>query len=76
MSCKDGLHTNHGESLAKDCLPVALLCRDLVAVGVNCTPPKFVKQLLQSSRYTLFKTAATCYLRRGLHCRVTELHHA
>ena len=51
MSCKDGMHTNHGEHFARDCLPIALLCPSLVAVGINCTPPNYIKQLLQSSRW-------------------------
>ena len=40
---------NAGESLAADCLPVALECPQILAAGVNCTPPNFVKELMSSS---------------------------
>ena len=43
------MQVNSGESLAQACLPVALDCPRILATGVNCTPPKFVDQLLKSS---------------------------
>ena len=70
MSCKDGLHTNHGESLAEACLPLALQCPRLIAIGVNCTPPKYISQLLESSRcgVTRCNCAAT-----NMHVRLVDM---
>jgi homocysteine S-methyltransferase len=47
FSCKDDGHVCHGERLA-DCLAVAAACEQIIAVGVNCTPPHLVAGLLRS----------------------------
>lgn len=47
FSCSDGVHLSHGEPLSD----VAALfddCEHVVAVGVNCTAPRFVTPLVQS----------------------------
>ncbi len=46
-SCRDGRHVCHGELLA-DCVAMAEDVESIVAVGVNCTPPQFVENLLRS----------------------------
>jgi homocysteine S-methyltransferase len=49
FSCRDGEHTNHGERLA-DC--AALLDRydQVAAIGINCTPPRCVPDLIRAAR--------------------------
>lgn len=46
FSCADGEHTCHGEAFA-DCVALANQSEQIVAVGVNCTPPRFVESLLR-----------------------------
>lgn len=52
FSCKDEKHTSHGEDF---CDAVAAVARspDVIAVGVNCTAPTFVEQLLQAAKRRL-----------------------
>lgn len=47
FSCRDGEHVCHGEALS-DCVAAAETRGNILAVGVNCTPPQFVESLLQS----------------------------
>jgi homocysteine S-methyltransferase len=47
FSCKGEQSVCHGETLA-ECVAVAEHTPNIVAVGVNCTPPRFVPALLQS----------------------------
>lgn len=47
FSCGDGEHVRHGERLA-DCVALANACPQVVAVGLNCTAPHLVLDLLQS----------------------------
>ena len=49
FSCCDETHVCHGESFA-DCVQLANGSDQVVAVGVNCTPPQFVAGLLGSAR--------------------------
>ncbi|XP_031569558.1 uncharacterized protein LOC116304048 isoform X2 [Actinia tenebrosa] len=46
FSCKDGLHTSHGEQLITAVLSVLKHTSQVVAVGINCCSPLFVKSLL------------------------------
>jgi homocysteine S-methyltransferase len=46
FSCRDDQHVCHGERL-RDCVAVAEDTQNVVAVGVNCTPPRFVCGLLR-----------------------------
>jgi homocysteine S-methyltransferase len=47
FSCKDNEHVCHGETLA-DCLALANACDQVVALGINCTPPRLIAGLLAS----------------------------
>jgi homocysteine S-methyltransferase len=47
FSCRDEEHVCHGERLA-DCVALAGACPQVVAVGLNCTPPQYVAGLLRS----------------------------
>jgi homocysteine S-methyltransferase len=53
LSCKDGVHTNHGERFAADCVPLLAACPSVVAIGVNCTAPQHLRQLLGGAREAL-----------------------
>ncbi len=48
FSCCDEAHVCHGERFA-DCVALANESAQIVAVGVNCTPPRFVEPLLRSA---------------------------
>lgn len=63
VSCKDGLHTNHGEPIAE----IAALAQSspwVVAVGVNCTAPRFVESLLGAAAQVTGKPLL-CYPNSG-----------
>jgi len=47
-SCHDELHTSAGQSFA-DAVSLAASSDACLAVGVNCTPPRFITPLLQSA---------------------------
>ena len=47
FSCRDGESVSHGEAFA-DCARLADAAPQIVAVGVNCTPPQFVGDLLDA----------------------------
>lgn len=47
FSCRDGVLLNHGESFAS-AMAAAGDSAQIVAAGVNCTPPQFVSDLLSS----------------------------
>jgi homocysteine S-methyltransferase len=47
FSCQDGRRVCHGETLA-ECASVAASCPQIVAIGVNCTAPQYVAELLKS----------------------------
>jgi homocysteine S-methyltransferase len=49
FSCRDGQHLCHGESLV-DAVQFAQTARNVVAVGVNCTPPQYIDGLLAAAR--------------------------
>ncbi|MCX6047891.1 MAG: homocysteine S-methyltransferase [Chloroflexi bacterium] len=46
FSCGDEEHVCHGELLA-DCVALAEPSEQVVAVGLNCTPPRFAESLLR-----------------------------
>lgn len=48
FSCTDGEHVCHGERFA-DCVTMAAASPQLVAIGVNCTPPRYIESLLQQA---------------------------
>jgi homocysteine S-methyltransferase len=47
FSCKDNRHLCHGEPFS-EAVALANESPNLVAVGVNCTPPRFIEGLLES----------------------------
>lgn len=49
FSCRDQRHVSHGETLA-ECVRALEGCTRVVAVGVNCTPPRFILGLVTEAR--------------------------
>ncbi len=47
FSCKDETHVCHGETLA-ECVALTRGRPNVVAVGINCTPPRLIEPLLRS----------------------------
>jgi homocysteine S-methyltransferase len=58
FSCCDQAHVCHGEPFA-DCVALANRSEQIVAVGVNCTPPRYIESLLK---------AASAVTGKPLHC--------
>ena len=58
FACCDGAHVCHGETLAA-CVAAAADVPNVVAVGVNCTPPRYVEPLLRSVAGTTDKLLLT-----------------
>ena len=48
FSCSDGLHVSHGEPIV-DCVDLTSGSREIVAVGINCTPPEYITELLTAA---------------------------
>jgi homocysteine S-methyltransferase len=48
FSCRDEKHVSHGE-LFRDCVALANDSPQIIAVGLNCTAPRYVESLLQSA---------------------------
>lgn len=63
FSCRDDAHVCHGEPFA-DCMALAAASPQVVAVGVNCTPPRFVESLLAGARQVTDKPLL-CYPNSG-----------
>ncbi len=63
FSCRDERRVCHGESFA-DCAALAAASPQVVAVGVNCTPPRFVEALLGAARQVTAKPLL-CYPNSG-----------
>jgi len=63
FSCRDESHVCHGESFA-GCVALAAASPQVVAVGVNCTPPRFVEPLLRSAAHITDKPLL-CYPNSG-----------
>nr|XP_043635901.1 homocysteine S-methyltransferase 2-like [Erigeron canadensis] len=49
FNSKDGVNVVSGDSLT-ECARIADSCPKVVAVGINCTPPRFISDLIQSIR--------------------------
>ncbi|KAL0435705.1 UNVERIFIED_CONTAM: Selenocysteine Se-methyltransferase [Sesamum radiatum] len=47
FNSKDGVHVVSGDSLP-ECVAVAESSNKIVAVGINCTPPRFIRDLILS----------------------------
>ena len=50
FSCKDEQHVCHGEHFA-DCVALAETSNQIIAIGINCTPPQYVVPLLESAQH-------------------------
>ncbi|KAK4487655.1 hypothetical protein RD792_005690 [Penstemon davidsonii] len=44
---KDGTNVASGDSI-EDCVLIADSCEQVIGVGVNCTPPRYIHELIQS----------------------------
>ena len=55
FSCRDGLHVGHGEEF-RECARALDAVPQVVAVGVNCTPPQYVTSLIREARNVTLKT--------------------
>ncbi|KAJ4968241.1 hypothetical protein NE237_014942 [Protea cynaroides] len=49
FNSKDGINVVSGDSL-RDCVSIADSCEKVVAVGINCTPPRFIHGLILSTK--------------------------
>ncbi len=47
-SCRDGEHVNHGELIA-DCAQLANTSDQVIAVGINCTAPRYIMPLVANA---------------------------
>lgn len=47
FNSKDGVNVVSGDSL-RECASIADSCKKVVAVGINCTPPRFILDLIQT----------------------------
>lgn len=57
FSCRNGTQVCHGEPFA-ECVRLAGESAQVVAVGVNCTPPGYISALLRSAREATTKPLA------------------
>jgi homocysteine S-methyltransferase len=49
FTCKDGQHVAHGE-LLRDCASAVASLPQTIAIGVNCTQPALIQQLISELR--------------------------
>ncbi|KAK6130228.1 hypothetical protein DH2020_036038 [Rehmannia glutinosa] len=49
FSSKDGINVVSGDSI-EDCALIADSCEQVIGVGINCTPPRYIHGLIQSIR--------------------------
>lgn len=49
FNSKDGTNVVSGDPIA-ECASIADSCKQVVAVGINCTPPRFIHGLITSIR--------------------------
>lgn len=54
FNSKDGTNVVSGDSVS-ECALIAKSCKQVVAVGINCTPPRFIHGLIQSIRQVTTK---------------------
>ncbi|KAH9613963.1 hypothetical protein KSS87_009677 [Heliosperma pusillum] len=54
FSCKNGANVASGDSIL-ECASIADSCKNVAAVGVNCTPPRFIHDLILNIRKTTDK---------------------
>lgn len=49
LTSNDGVTVPHGESVI-ECAKVADSCKKVVAIGINCTAPRYIHELITSLR--------------------------
>lgn len=49
FTSKDGINAVSGDSIL-DCASIADSCKQVVAVGINCTPPRYIHSLISHIR--------------------------
>lgn len=49
FSSKDGINVASGDSIT-ECASIADSCKQVIAVGINCTPPRLIHGLISSIR--------------------------
>ncbi len=49
FTCRDGRHVAHGETM-RDCAEAVADCTQVLAVGINCTAPHLVSELIGEAR--------------------------
>uniref|UniRef100_A0A803Q1D1 Hcy-binding domain-containing protein n=1 Tax=Cannabis sativa TaxID=3483 RepID=A0A803Q1D1_CANSA len=49
FSSTDGINAASGDSIM-ECAAIADCCKQIVAIGINCTPPRFITTLISSIR--------------------------
>jgi homocysteine S-methyltransferase len=64
FSCRDEAHVCHGE-LFSDCAALADQADQLIAVGINCTAPEYVTELLGSARARAVQKPLMAYPNSG-----------
>lgn len=52
FNSKDGINVVSGDSMT-ECVSVAESSEKIVAVGINCTPPRFIRDLVLSIKKVL-----------------------
>lgn len=63
ISARDGATLNHGESI-REAAALAQGCANVVAFGVNCTPPRYIESLLAEAA-TATDKPQLCYPNSG-----------
>lgn len=48
FSCKDGMRISDGSAL-KDCIKLFKQCKQIIAVGINCTAPRYISSLISEA---------------------------
>jgi homocysteine S-methyltransferase len=69
FSCRDGGHVSHGEAFAA-CAALADASGQIVAVGINCTAPRHIPELLNSAGAV--RTPLAVYPNSGEHWIASE----
>lgn len=61
FNSKDGVNVVSGDSI-KECISIAESCEKVVAVGINCTPPRFIEGLVYEIEKVSLGTTLIRYL--------------
>lgn len=66
FSCRDGQHLNDGTPIS-ECAALFRDCDAAVAIGVNCTPPRFIPSLIREIRKSVPEKWVVVYPNSGEH---------